>query len=319
MLAGRHAIVTGAASGIGAAAARALDEAGASVTKLDVSAGEGIIACDVTDERAVESAFADATPFTDVLHAAGIMSTGEVSTLALSDFRRVIDVNLIGSFLVARASARRIADRGTITLVASQAGRKGGAGWSAYCASKFGLIGLVESLAQELAARGVRVNAVCPGTIDTPMTRLAINQLADHRSMAPASYSRRLPRGNPVRPVWDTGRSRERLRVPRLAARRLRLGSLDRRRRGRTFMSVRRLNHVSLTVADIDASLAFWHDVLGLAVLGRGVVEYDHLDRIIGVGHTRIEWAELAIPGGTILELFRYLEPEGHPIRPGTV
>lgn len=187
MLAGRHAIVTGAASGIGAAAARALEEAGASVTKLDVSAGEGIIACDVTDERAVESAFADATPFTDVLHAAGIMSTGEVSTLALSDFRRVIDVNLIGSFLVARASARRIEDRGTITLVASQAGRKGGAGWSAYCASKFGLIGLVESLAQELAARGVRVNAVCPGTIDTPMTRLAINQLADHRSMAPAA------------------------------------------------------------------------------------------------------------------------------------
>jgi catechol 2,3-dioxygenase-like lactoylglutathione lyase family enzyme len=81
-------------------------------------------------------------------------------------------------------------------------------------------------------------------------------------------------------------------------------------------VSVRRLNHFSLTVADIDASLAFWRDVLGLALLGRGVAEYDHLDRIIGVGHTRIEWAELAIPGGTILELFRYLEPEGHPIRP---
>lgn len=79
-------------------------------------------------------------------------------------------------------------------------------------------------------------------------------------------------------------------------------------------MSVGRLNHVSLTVTDIDASLAFWRDVLGLSVLGRGVVEYDHLDRISGVGHTRIEWAELAIPSGTILELFRYLEPEGHPI-----
>lgn len=81
-------------------------------------------------------------------------------------------------------------------------------------------------------------------------------------------------------------------------------------------MSVRRLNHVSLTVADMDASLAFWRDVLGLSVLGRGVAEYDHLDRIIGVGHTRIEWAELAIPSGTILELFRYLEPEGDSIRP---
>lgn len=185
MLAGRHAIVTGAASGIGAAAARALDEAGAAVTKLDASAGEGILACDVTDELAVESAFAEATPFTDVLHAAGVMSAGEVSTLTLTDFRRVIEVNLIGSFLVARAGARRIADRGTITLVASQAGRKGGAGWSAYCASKFGVIGLVESLAQELAARGVRVNAVCPGTVDTPMTRFAINQLADHKNTTP--------------------------------------------------------------------------------------------------------------------------------------
>jgi catechol 2,3-dioxygenase-like lactoylglutathione lyase family enzyme len=81
-------------------------------------------------------------------------------------------------------------------------------------------------------------------------------------------------------------------------------------------VSVSRLNHVSLTVADLDASLAFWHDVLGLAVLGRGVVEHDHLDRIIGVGHTRIEWAELSIPGGTILELFHFLEPEGHPISP---
>ena len=241
MLAGRHAIVTGAASGIGAAAARALVEAGAAVTKLDASAGEGIIACDVTDERAVESAFAEATPFTDVLHAAGVMSAGEVSTLTLTDFRRVIDVNLIGSFLVARAGARRIADRGTITLVASQAGRKGGAGWSAYCASKFGVIGLVESLAQELAARGVRVNAVCPGTVDTPMTRFAINQLADHRNTTPGERSRRLPRGNPVRPVRDTGRSRKRLCVSRLPARRLCLRSLDRRRRGRTFVSVRRL------------------------------------------------------------------------------
>lgn len=79
-------------------------------------------------------------------------------------------------------------------------------------------------------------------------------------------------------------------------------------------MSVLRLNHVSLTVADIDASLAFWRDALGLVLLGRGVVEYDHLNRIVAAKHTRIEWAELSISDGVFLELFRYLEPQGHPI-----
>lgn len=81
-------------------------------------------------------------------------------------------------------------------------------------------------------------------------------------------------------------------------------------------MSITRLGHVSLTVSDLDASLAFWHDVIGLAVSGRGVVEFEHLDRIIGLEHTRIEWAELPIPGGSMLELFHYLEPEGRPVAP---
>ncbi len=81
-------------------------------------------------------------------------------------------------------------------------------------------------------------------------------------------------------------------------------------------MSVIRLGHVSLTVSDLDASLAFWRDVIGLPLLGRGVAEYEHLDRIIGVGHTRIEWAELSIPGGSMLELFRYLEPAGRAVSP---
>jgi NAD(P)-dependent dehydrogenase (short-subunit alcohol dehydrogenase family) len=180
LLAGRHVIVTGAASGIGAATALGFDKAGASVTMLDVNAGDGIIACDVTDENMVESVFAGATPFTDVVHAAGTVSTGAVTELTLAEFREVIDVNLIGSFLVARAASRRIADGGAITLLASQGGRRGGAHWSAYCASKFGVIGLAQSLAQELAARRVRVNAVCPGTIDTPMTDEAIGKLAQN-------------------------------------------------------------------------------------------------------------------------------------------
>lgn len=197
MLAGRHAIVTGAAGGIGAAAARALSEAGAAVTRLDIRASSDVIACDVTDAAAVESVFAAASPFTDVLHAAGVVSTGDVSTLTLAELRRVIDTNLIGSFLVARASARRISDEGSITIIASQGGRKGGAGWSAYCASKFGVIGLVQCLAQELAARAVRVNAVCPGAVDTPLTDDAINGLAQRAGTTPDEVRSRYLSGIP--------------------------------------------------------------------------------------------------------------------------
>jgi catechol 2,3-dioxygenase-like lactoylglutathione lyase family enzyme len=81
-------------------------------------------------------------------------------------------------------------------------------------------------------------------------------------------------------------------------------------------VTFRRFKHASLTVTDMDASLAFWRDLLGLGLLGRGIVEYEHLDRIIGASHTRIEWAELSIDDGILLELFRYLEPVGRPVRP---
>lgn len=87
---------------------------------------------------------------------------------------------------------------------------------------------------------------------------------------------------------------------------------------------VQRLSHVGLTVRDLDASLAFWRDDLGLRELGRGVVEWEHLDRIVGLDGTTIEWAELAFPGGGVLELFTYRRPAGDPLpsggvnRPGT-
>jgi lactoylglutathione lyase len=74
------------------------------------------------------------------------------------------------------------------------------------------------------------------------------------------------------------------------------------------------LNHVSVTVARLDRALAFYEGLLGLEVLGRGDVAHPHLDEIVGVGPTRIRWAELAIPGGLMLELFEYIEPEGVPL-----
>lgn len=73
-------------------------------------------------------------------------------------------------------------------------------------------------------------------------------------------------------------------------------------------------NHFSATVTDMDQALTFWRDLLGLALLGQGVVEYEYLDRIVGLTGTRIEWAELALPEGGLIELFRYLSPPGKPL-----
>jgi catechol 2,3-dioxygenase-like lactoylglutathione lyase family enzyme len=81
---------------------------------------------------------------------------------------------------------------------------------------------------------------------------------------------------------------------------------------------VQRLSHIGLTVRDLDTSLAFWRDNVGLRELGRGVVEWEHLDRIIGLDGTQIEWAELELPGGggAFLELFAYWRPPGIPLPP---
>lgn len=73
-------------------------------------------------------------------------------------------------------------------------------------------------------------------------------------------------------------------------------------------------NHFSATVEDMDRALDFWRDLLGLELLGRGVVEYEYLDHIVGLPGTRIEWAELEIPGGGVVELFRYQQPPGRPV-----
>jgi catechol 2,3-dioxygenase-like lactoylglutathione lyase family enzyme len=80
---------------------------------------------------------------------------------------------------------------------------------------------------------------------------------------------------------------------------------------------VQRLSHVGLTVRDLDASLAFWRDHVCLRELGRGIVEWEHLDRITGLDNTQIEWAELELPGGALLELFAYWRPAGTPLSPG--
>jgi len=201
-LAGRVAIVTGAAGAIGHAVLAAFTAAGARCLGTDVAPGEGILACDVTDEASVAASIAAALaigPVTDLVHAAGVVSVGRVADLRADEFRRVLDVNLVGCFLMARAAAAAIGgDGGSLTLISSQAGLRGGASWSAYSASKAGVNRLAESLAQELAPRGIRVNAVCPGNVETPLSQEAIRRLAAGSGVAAADIRARYTDGIPL-------------------------------------------------------------------------------------------------------------------------
>ena len=203
----RVVLVTGAASGIGAAVLRAFCADGAACLGVDLRAGRGILWCDVSDARSVDAAFeacARLGPLTDVVHAAGTLSLGAVADLDPAEFRRVVDVNLTGSFLVARAAARRLGEGGSLTFISSQAGLKGGARWAAYAASKGGVNRLVDCLAEELGPRGIRVNAVCPGTVETPMNTDVVETLAEmaHTSADTVreKYIRGIPLGRFARP-----------------------------------------------------------------------------------------------------------------------
>lgn len=180
-LSGRTAWVTGGASGIGRAAARQLARAGARVISLDLSAGEpeaGIQGCvlDVRDggaiERLTDSLEAENLGADILINAAGITRDGVVWRLRDADWDEVIDVNLTGAFRMTRACApgMRRRGRGAIVNIASINGLRGKFGQSNYAASKGGLIAFTRAVATELAREGIRVNAVAPGFVDTPMT-----------------------------------------------------------------------------------------------------------------------------------------------------
>jgi NAD(P)-dependent dehydrogenase (short-subunit alcohol dehydrogenase family) len=201
LLRGRRALVTGAAGGIGAAVRHAFEAAGAAVVGVDAAAGDDVLQCDVTDDLAVARAFdvaSESGPVTDVVHAAGVASVAPIRDVSLDVWEHVIRVNLTGSFVVAREAARRLSGGGSLTLVSSQAGLRGGARWSAYCASKFGVIGLMQCVAQELAPQGVRVNAVCPGAVATRMTDTLVDALAGMEGIEPEELHARYEAGAPI-------------------------------------------------------------------------------------------------------------------------
>lgn len=181
----RKAVVVGGASGIGWATAAALAAAGSRVTIADVNAeaarqraaelGEPHAAAyaDVTDEESVRQLFDGVGALDIAVNCAGFSHIGMITDMPAADFRAVVDVCLNGAFLVTKHAGRHLRKGGSLVQISSLNGRQPAAGMSAYCAAKAGLSMLTQVAALEMGPRGIRVNAVAPGFVHTPLTAAA--------------------------------------------------------------------------------------------------------------------------------------------------
>lgn len=223
-LAGRHALVTGAGSGIGATIAAALAQAGATVTlagrRLDrlealrptLSGPDrhGSLAMDVTDAASVRDGFAAAErargPVDILVANAGAAPSAPYTRIDRSAWDDALAVNLTGAFLCMQAAMPGMVKRGRgrVIAIASTAGLKGYPYVSAYVAAKHGLVGLVRALAMEVAGSPVTVNAVCPGFTETPLLDGAVETIVSKTGRsadeARAALARSNPQGRLVRP-----------------------------------------------------------------------------------------------------------------------
>ncbi|MGZ8288667.1 MAG: SDR family NAD(P)-dependent oxidoreductase [Telluria sp.] len=212
-LTGKHAFITGGARGIGAATARALLDAGARVTiagrdeaALAATAAElapcGEIAwraLDITDPEAVTAVLAAAGPVNILVNNAGQAESAPFARTDAELWQRMLDVNLSGAFYCSQAvlPAMLAARWGRIVNVASTAGLTGYRYVAAYCAAKHGMVGMTRALALEVAAKGVTVNAVCPGFTETDIVRDAVANIVARTGRSEEQARAELAAGNP--------------------------------------------------------------------------------------------------------------------------
>src|SRR5690349_10676972 len=209
---GRTALVTGGASGIGEATCRTLAGAGASVIIVDVDFQRAaalardlpdsrVLILDITDEAAVERAFTGIAKLDVLVNNAGIGLVGGIEETKLEDFQRLYRVNVEGAYLVTRAAIPLlIAAKGSVINIGSVAGLVGIKKRFAYCATKGAIVAMTRQLAVDYATQ-VRVNCICPGTVDTPFVEGYLEKYHKHeKEKVRAELNQRQPVGRLGKP-----------------------------------------------------------------------------------------------------------------------